>query len=87
MQAIQVKFLSPTDKKGARIKAWSYSGKQVTLDWDYGIHDGKNYANAAMELLKKLNWDGIWFGGELPNNDWAFVCYESNAALVVGVTE
>lgn len=87
MQAIQVKYLAATNTKGARVKAWSYSGKQVTIIWDNAIHDGRNFANAAMELLKTLNWQGAWIGGQLPDNNWAFVCYEWNTPLMVGVTE
>lgn len=87
MQAIQVKYLPATNTKCSRVKAWSYSGKQAIIPWDNAINDGKNFANAAMELLKKLDWQGAWIGGELPNNDWAFICVDWNTALVVGVPE
>lgn len=87
MQAIQVKYLSATNTKCSRIKAWSYSDKQAIITWDDEINDNSNFANAAMELLKKLNWKGRWVGGELPNNNFAFVCADWKAALTVEITQ
>lgn len=85
MQAIQVKFLPATNTKSERIKAMC-SYEDVTINWDNNIEYGKNFANGAMALLKKIeHLKGAWLGAELPNNDYAFVCIERDCDLCVGV--
>lgn len=84
MQAIQVKYMPATNTRGTRYKAWSYSGQSVTVSMDYSKEDSQNAGRAAMELLKKLEWNGSWLGGTLPNGDYCFVCMDANTPLIVG---
>ena len=53
MQAIEVKFLGPTNYRGARYKARAEAGT-VTLDCDYAKNPEDNAAAAARALAEKL---------------------------------
>ena len=71
MQAIQVKYLGPTNTKGARLKAWAASGVSIIEDRDYAI-DASKQAQIMCELYaKKMNWHySTMHFGTLPNQDW-----------------
>lgn len=72
MQAIQTKFLGPTNNRGARIKATCDAGS-VTISWDYSGNVEEMHAKAAMALACKLEWFGSWICGSLPGAGFAFV--------------
>lgn len=61
-QAIQTKFMGPTDTKGARIKAKALAG-QVTISWDHAQSVEANHARAAIALAKRMGWEGRMIGG------------------------
>jgi hypothetical protein len=68
MQYIETKFLSPTNHKGSRIKAFSSYGKDsVTISWDYSLDVEQNHAKAAMKLAEELGWFGEYVCGGSPN--------------------
>lgn len=74
-QAIQVKYLGPTDTLGSRMKATAFGGS-VTVEYRSGLHSEKNAEAAMLALVKKLEWDkfqAIWQCGVLPNGDYVFV--------------
>lgn len=56
MQAIETKFLGPTNTKGSRIKAkcWLTS---VTVSWDHSLNVEENHFAAIEALICKLNKD------------------------------
>ena len=58
MQAIQTKFLGPTNTRGSRIKAscWLTS---VTVSWDHNANSEENHTAAIESLVCKLNNDRI----------------------------
>lgn len=72
MQAIQVKYLPPTNHRPARVKAWFQAGS-VIVAWNHSQNQSDNFYEAAHKLLRKLgwNWYAIYF--VLPNGVWAFV--------------
>jgi hypothetical protein len=77
MQAIQVKFLGPTNIRGSRYKATCASGS-ITLGVDHALHLEQNAARAAVALCNKLGWSGLPYGDELivgglPNGSYVFV--------------
>lgn len=89
MQAIQTKYLSPTNTKGARIKATCARGT-VIIPWDHALNTDKNHRLAAKQLCAKfynedadrhgilLNaspWARHFSSGQLKNGSWvhAFV--------------
>lgn len=59
MIAIQTKFISPTNTRGARIKAWTSSGFSATIPYPYASGHERGHFEAVKELVKKhnLDWD------------------------------
>jgi hypothetical protein len=76
MQAIQTKFLCPTNTKGARIKASCAAGS-ITISYPYELSGQAVHRKAAEALVAKLDWThpnyGGLLGGCLPNGDYCFV--------------
>lgn len=66
--SIELKYLSPTDSRGSRVKATarnSFGGRRgtsVTVGWDYGTDYTGNYQRAVSALIEKLgdSWHGTW---------------------------
>jgi hypothetical protein len=52
-QAIETKYLGPTNTKGSRVKAKSPAGS-VTISWDYGLNTRDNHRAAAEALAAKF---------------------------------
>jgi len=74
MQAIVTKFLSPTNTRGARIKATAAAGS-VTVSYDYEGDDAA-HMKACLALVAKLGWQahaGQWHMGGLPTGERVFV--------------
>lgn len=74
-QAIQVKYLGPTNTKGSRWKATSAAGS-VTISHDYELSNERSAEAAMLELVNKFGWDefpATWQGGVLPSGDYVFV--------------
>jgi hypothetical protein len=55
MQAIETRFIGPTDYRGARIKATAGGGATLTIAYDY---EGNEHRKAAEALRDKLGWTG-----------------------------
>jgi hypothetical protein len=72
MQAIQTRYLGPTDTRGARIKAWAESGS-VTISYPHELSGQAVYRAAAQALADKYGWKSQYLGGQLPNGDYVFV--------------
>lgn len=56
MQAIQVKYLGPTDKNGSRYKAICQSGS-ITDNRNYSLNDEDDQKRVAQLLVAKLKWN------------------------------
>jgi len=71
MIAIQTKYISPTNTKGSRIKAFVSSDMghnlSVTISYDYALNYEKVHFKAVQALIAKhqLDWDtsNMRFGG------------------------
>src|SRR5690349_14549112 len=74
-QAIETKFIGPTNHRGARVKATAEAGS-VTVPWNHTIGIEGNHIAAAKALATKLDWSGYWVGGGLPGSGFAFVLCE-----------
>ena len=76
MQAIQTKYLCPTNKRGARIKATCAAGS-IIIDYPHELSGQACHRKAAEALVSKLDWlhpnYGGLLGGCLPNGDYCFV--------------
>lgn len=62
-QAIETRYLSPTNHRGSRIVATSASGIRLVQSWDYGLGIEANHYAAAKALQAKLEWEPIKAGG------------------------
>lgn len=72
MQAIETKFLGPTNTKGARIKASAQSGS-VIVPYEYQGVD-EEHDQALRALVTKLEWWGVWArGGKADNTGNVYV--------------
>ena len=82
MQSIQTRYISATNTRGSRIKAWCAAGS-VTIPYPHEFTGQAVHRKAAEALATKLNWTdptyGPLLGGTLPNGDYCFVfhCYAS----------
>lgn len=76
MQAIETRWLGPTNTRGSRIVARCEAGR-ITVPWDYSANPETNHANAARQLAIKLGWTrsnyGSLYGGSIPSLPSGFV--------------
>jgi hypothetical protein len=72
MQAIQTKFLGPTNTRGDRIKAVCAAGS-ITLSWDFGLNTEANHVAAARALQAKFNWEFELVTGTLADGSFVHV--------------
>ena len=61
-QAIETKFLGPTNRRGSRIVAKAQAGR-VTVAYNHALNSEENHAAAAKALAEKWDWTGVWCGG------------------------
>jgi hypothetical protein len=94
MQAITTKYLGPTDKKGARIKATCDAGS-ITVSYPHELSGQDVHAFAAMALVRKLGWNidrNTWECASLPGQAgcvfvWAGSCTATYTARFGELTE
>lgn len=72
MQAIQTKYLGPTNTKGSRIKATCAAGS-ITIIHPHELSGQAAHRKAAEALVAKLNWNTPLLGGQLPDHSYVFV--------------
>ena len=75
MKAIQVKYLSPTNTKGSRIKVMAEGVKSITLGYHY-THNDCGRLKAAYLLCEANGWPKELVEGQLPNGDYVF-CFKN----------
>lgn len=56
MIAITTKYLSPTNSRGARIKAFTSNGHQLTIGYPYDLNSTEAHAKAAVNLARRMGW-------------------------------
>lgn len=59
MIAIHTKYISPTNTRGSRIKAFTGTGFEATISFDYSLNDEQRHFKAVKALVEKhnLDWD------------------------------
>ncbi|RLC36201.1 hypothetical protein DRH27_05560 [Candidatus Falkowbacteria bacterium] len=81
-QAIEVKFLAPTNTKGSRYKAKCAAGN-LTAHADYSLNPNENAQVAAEKLAARYNWiegGAVLQGGQLENGNYVFtISYPRNS--------
>ena len=71
-QAIQVKYLGPTNYRGSRYKATAAAGS-VTVSVDDALSTEGNVIAAAQALRDKFGWVGNMVYGQLADGSYVFV--------------
>ena len=70
MQAITTKFHGPTNRMGARVKAYCERGS-ITVSWDYAIGIEDNHRAACSALLEKFAMEDCErYSGTLPSDHY-----------------
>lgn len=54
-QAIETKYLGPSNHRGARVVAKAYAGR-VAIPWSYELDTDENHLKAATALANKYGW-------------------------------
>jgi hypothetical protein len=72
MQAIETKYLGPTNHRGARIKATAQAG-QITVPYDHALDFGENHIAAARAYAQRKGWLGSWVGAQAPDGRFVYV--------------
>lgn len=71
-QAIQVKYLGPTNYRGSRYKAIAAAGS-VTVGADNALSIEGNVIKAAQALCDKFGWSKGMVHGQLADGTYVFV--------------
>lgn len=72
MQAIQTKYIGPTNYRPSRIVAKCDAGK-LTVSWDYSLGVDGNHFAACVALMDKLEWNGHVASGTLSDGTFVHV--------------
>lgn len=84
-QAIETKFLGPTNVRGSRIKATAQAGS-VTVPYDHALNSEANHTAAAVALCAKFGWKGtIMGGGKADGRGNVFVFVDGDETIKVNV--
>ena len=79
-QAITVRFVGPTERNMENRWRASCAAGAKTVDQDDSANPRLNARLAAMALVSKLGWGGVWHGGVTRNGDYVFVQVTDDAA-------
>ena len=77
-QAIQTKYLGPTNIRGSRVKATADRGS-IILSWEDSLNSTQNHVRAAKEYATRAGWDGHWAGGGI-GSGYVFVLTDVNSS-------
>lgn len=80
MKAIQTKYLSPTNRRGARIVASDLDGNRCTISYPHEFSGERTHWEAAHALCRKMGWTGKLHGGTLGAGSYVFVFEELDGA-------
>ena len=87
MKAIQTKFVSPTAKWPARIRAIALGGFVFT-HYNDQLTEQQNHLEACLELNSKLAWRVVKFhGGQLADGSYAWLPSPLECTCLIPVDE
>lgn len=70
-QAIQTKFITATNTRPSRVKAFC-EAKAIVFSWDDSLNVDENHYKSAMDLALVMGWNTAGCGfGSLPNGGYA----------------
>lgn len=70
-QAIETRYLGPTNTKGGRIKASAWGGS-VTIGYPYSLDAQDAHKAAADALIAKMGWTGTYAQGGNAKGDGGY---------------
>ena len=73
MKAIQIKYMGPTNTKGARWKVWAIDNKAQYYNRDYALNHDNDAIQCATAYENSLGWFNPMVFGTLPNGDYVAV--------------
>jgi hypothetical protein len=72
-QAIETRYVKPTNTKGSRIKATAAAGS-ITIGYDHALNTDGAHKAAADALIAKMGWTGTFAqGGNAKGDGYVFV--------------
>jgi hypothetical protein len=80
-QAIQTKYLGPTNVRGSRIKATAFAGS-VIVAYDHSLNVENNHKAAAKALCDKMGWQVDLVSGELADGTYAHTMTDAFKVLL-----
>lgn len=87
MIAIHTKFIPATDRRAARIKAYSCNGHSLMVPLDYGLGEIERHAAAVKALLESgqfahiANFEQMAYGGSADDKGYTFCFLDSTIAV------
>ena len=81
MQAIETRYLGPTNHRGSRIKATSASGLSVTVPYPHELSGMECHWEAAKALAVKLGWEAGEYVGGGTRDGYVFIALEYRAGV------
>lgn len=76
MQAIETRYLGPTNHRGARIKATTASGISKTVPYDHALSGMACHWEAARALAESLGWSAGEYVGGGTKSGYVFIACE-----------
>lgn len=68
MQAIQTRFIGPSNVRGSRIKAYSEGfPRGVITGYDHALSVEENHDAALKAFVDRREWWGVWARGAAPD--------------------
>lgn len=83
MKAIQTRYHGATNTRGSRISATAEGGHRIYISYPHELSGAECHAAAAVELCRRLKWQGDLIGGGLPNGDYCFVFAQSDKYPII----
>jgi hypothetical protein len=70
-QAIETRYLGPTNTKSGRIKATAWGGS-ITVGYNHALDGQGNHKAAADALIAKMGWNGTYAQGGNAKGDGGY---------------
>jgi len=92
MIAIHTKFMPATDRRAAKIKAYSCNGHKAIVPIEYGLDDVGRHALAARKLIEtqlehQPDWAEMAYGGSSDGKGYTFCFLSSTVSMMVSSDE
>jgi hypothetical protein len=89
MKAIAVKYISASNLRGSRIKAFDSDKHSVTISYSHELSGDNVYAKAAIALCKKMGWTGRLVSGgvKIAGSSYEVFCFVESHGMEQSIFE